>query len=52
MILDEQGIEENIETVSLLFVKKKALDNMHDYSEEFIFKYYMKSIIKAINLIN
>ena len=30
--------EQNIETVSLLFVKKKALDNMHDYSEQFIFK--------------
>ena len=31
--------ETNIDTISILFIKKKELDNMNDYSEQFIFKY-------------
>jgi len=38
-LVDTGYFETNVDTISILFIKKKELDNMNDYSEQFIFKY-------------
>ena len=39
ILVDTGHFETNIDTISILFIKKKVLDNMNDYTEQFIFKY-------------
>jgi formaldehyde-activating enzyme involved in methanogenesis len=38
-LVDTGTFETNVDTISILFIKKKQLDNMNDYREQFIFKY-------------